>query len=139
MKSLTPDGKLTVGFTSKMKVPKDLSALNNQKVALRWTQSSKETYMTKDGYRDFDIRPAVDLKLNPSPDSTGNQDFSYEIISMTPNDMTIQINFANPSAISSSGISTDQMSITFWSSELLQGENGLSLAEGQTIAKSVIP
>jgi hypothetical protein len=31
------------------------------------------------------------------------------------------------------------MSITFWSSELLQGKNGLPLSEGQTIAKSVIP
>jgi hypothetical protein len=25
--------------------------------------------MTQDGYRDFDIRPAVDLKLSPSTDS----------------------------------------------------------------------
>lgn len=139
VKALTPDGKLTIGFSSKMKVPKDVSALNDQKVALRWAQAETETYMTSEGYREFDIRPAVDLQLNPSPDSTGNTDFTYKIVGMTPDDMSIQIDFTNPEAISSAGVSTDSMSITFWSSELLQGENGLSLAEGQTIAKSVIP
>ena len=46
-----------------MKVPKDISALNKQKVALRWTQQNgyNETYLTPEGYRDFEIRPAVDL------------------------------------------------------------------------------
>lgn len=79
MKSLGADGKLKIGFTQKMKIPKDLKALNDQKVALRWTQSNDktvETYMTQDGYRDFDIRPAVDLKLSPSTDSaTGASGF----------------------------------------------------------------
>jgi hypothetical protein len=40
-------------------------------------------------------------------------------VGFTESEMVIQINFDNPDAISNSGISTDQMSITFWSSELL--------------------
>lgn len=123
VKSLGADGKLKIGFTQKMKIPKDLKALNDQKVALRWTHSDAktvETYMTQDGYRNFDIRPAVDLKLSPSTDSeAGASGFQYEIVGFTESEMVIQINFDNPDAISNSGISTDQMSITFWSSELL--------------------
>jgi hypothetical protein len=54
-----------------MKVPKSLDALNEQKVALRWMQnkSYNETYLTPEGYRDFEIRPAVDLQLVMSPDN----------------------------------------------------------------------
>jgi len=53
-----------------MKVPKDLKALNDKKVALRWNQANdKETYMTPDGYREFEVRPAVDVRLNLSSDS----------------------------------------------------------------------
>jgi hypothetical protein len=71
VKSLDPKGILKIGFTEKMKIPKSLQALNDQKVALRWTQSryQNETYMTPDGYRDFEIRPAVDLQLVMSPDN----------------------------------------------------------------------
>jgi hypothetical protein len=96
--------------------------------------------MTAEGPRDFDIRPAVDLRLQQSVDSdAGEQGFTQKIVDFTETQMKIQINFDNPDAISNSGISTDTMSITFWSSELLQGKNGLPLSEGQTIAKSVIP
>jgi len=58
---------------------------------------------------------------------------------MTADDMTIQISFANPESISAAGISSDSIKLTFWSSELLQAENGLALEEGQTIAKGIIP
>jgi hypothetical protein len=70
VQSLTPSGILKIGFTSPMKVPKDLKALNDKKVALRWNQANdKETYMTPDGYREFEVRPAVDVRLNLSSDS----------------------------------------------------------------------
>lgn len=36
VKSMDESGVLKVGFSSPMKVPKNLDALNNQKVALRW-------------------------------------------------------------------------------------------------------
>jgi len=67
VKSLDPSGLLTIGFDQKMKIPKDISLLNRQKVALRWMQSGNnyynETYLTPEGYRDFEIRPAIDLQL----------------------------------------------------------------------------
>lgn len=47
--------------------------------------------------------------------------------------MTVQMKFSNPEAISVGGVSSDAIKVTFWSSDLLQGENGLSLEEGQTI------
>jgi hypothetical protein len=53
--------------------------------------------------------------------------------------MKIQMNFADPGAISSVGSASDRIAITFWSSELLKGANGVSLAEGQTIAKGIVP
>ena len=37
VKGMDESGVMKVGFGTKMKVPKDLSALNSQKVALRWT------------------------------------------------------------------------------------------------------
>ena len=58
---------------------------------------------------------------------------------MTPDEMTIQVLFANPETISTAGISSDSIKLTFWSSELLQAENGLALEEGQTIAKGIVP
>lgn len=91
-----------------MKVVKDLSLLNNKKVALRWNQASSynETYLTPEGYRDFEVRPAVDVNLALSPDSDqGGQSYTYEIVGMTEDDMTIQIYFSNPEALSSSGVS----------------------------------
>ena len=76
-----------------MKVPKSLQALNDQKVALRWLSDKQyynETYLTPDGFFDFEIRPAVDLQLIMSPESKyQEQEFTYKITDFTPNDMTI--------------------------------------------------
>ena len=70
---MDPSGLLKIGFDQKMKIPKDISLLNKQKVALRWMQAGKsyynETYLTPEGYRDFEIRPAIDLQLQMSPDN----------------------------------------------------------------------
>jgi len=93
--------------------------------------------LTPEGFRDFEIRPAVDLQL-----ATGSGDksqaFTYEVVGMTEKDMTIQIVWSDPDAISSSGVSSDSIKVTFWSSDLLQGQNGLAIEEGQTLSKSVI-
>lgn len=78
-----------------------------------------ETYLTPDGYRDFEIRSAVDVQVLPSPDSDKTPKYDYKIVSFTENDMTIQMDFEDPDAISALGGSTDNLSVTFWSSELL--------------------
>lgn len=58
---------------------------------------------------------------------------------MTENEMIIQMHWNNPEAISQSGVSSDAITVTFWDNELLQGKNGLSIEEGQTLVKSIIP
>lgn len=85
VKSLDTTGRLTIGFDQRMKIPKSLKQLNDQKVALRWLQSSNnyynETYLTPEGFRDFEIRPAVDLSLETSLESDyPDQQFTYEIV-----------------------------------------------------------
>jgi hypothetical protein len=95
-----------------------------------------ETYLTPDGYRDFEIRPAVDLTL---VSDTGNQNFTYTVTNFTENNMSIQIYFSDPATLSTRGITSDQIKVTFWSSDLLQGFNGVKIVEGQTIQKSIIP
>jgi hypothetical protein len=115
--------------------------LNNQKVALRWLKDyPTEAYLTPDGYRDFEIRPAVDLNIVGNPESNPDMlKYKYNITSFTEDEMQLQILFENPESISALGLSSDSLSVTFWSSNLLQAKNGLNMAEGQTIAKNLIP
>jgi hypothetical protein len=76
--------------------------------------------MTPDGYREFEVRPAVDVRLALSPDSDqSGQDYTYEIVGMTENEMIIQMKWNNPEAISQSGVSSDAITVTFWDNELL--------------------
>jgi hypothetical protein len=74
--------------------------------------------LTPEGFRDFEIRPAVDLQLATGSDGK-SQAFTYEVVGMTEKDMTIQIVWSDPDAISSSGVSSDSIKVTFWSSDLL--------------------
>lgn len=77
--------------------------------------------MTPDGYREFEVRPAVDVRLALSPDSDqSGQDYTYEIVvRMTENEMIIQMYWNNPEAISQFGVSSDAITVTFWDNELL--------------------
>lgn len=142
VKGLNSSGGLTVGFDQKMAVPDNIDEINNAEVALRWMQSRvrTETYLTPEGYRDFEIRPAVDVQIQPSLDSDlSNPSFDYKITDFTETEMKIQVNFDQPELISTTGISTDNIRVTFWSNEFLKGQNGLSMEEGQTIQKGIIP
>jgi len=47
--------------------------------------------------------------------------------------------FDNPDAVSSAGVSSDRIQVTFWSSSLLKGANGLPLGEGQSLSKGIVP
>ena len=96
--------------------------------------------MTEDGFRDFEIRPAFEIQIKPSPDSDPIAlDFTYDIIGLGTDQMQIQLYFDNPDYISASGISSDQIMITFWSTDLLVAENGLKVSEGQTITREIVP
>jgi hypothetical protein len=113
----------------------DLNDLVNKKVALRWMATAyNETYLTPDGYRDFEIRPAIELTMAYTPDTNITAArFSYQIKNFTEDGIDFQITFAEPDYVSTSGVSADAMKVTFWDSSLLVGQNGIKVQEGQTL------
>lgn len=52
--------------------------------------------------------------------------------------MTVEIQFKTPDLISTGGITSDSIQVTFWSNELIQSENGLRVEEGQSLKKNII-
>jgi hypothetical protein len=101
----------------------DLNDLVKKKVALRWMESAyNETYLTPDGYRNFEIHPAIELTMAYTPDTNRSAAaFDYEIKSFTEDGIDFNITFAQPDYISTSGISADAMRVTFWDTSLLIG------------------
>jgi len=101
----------------------DLNELVDKKVALRWMAASyNETYLTPDGYRDFEIRPAIELTMDLAPDSNATASkFVYNITNFTEDGIDFKITFEQPDYISSSGVSADAMRVTFWDTSLLVG------------------
>lgn len=82
--------------------------------------------------------PAVEVKILPAPGETTVPQFTYKITGVSPNNMNIKLYFANPAEVSS-GVAANRISVTFWSSSLLVGKNGVPLKEGLSIAKTVQP
>lgn len=108
VQSLSSDGVLTIGFDQLMKVPQNVIDMLKQQVAIRWLKAYNETYLTPDGYRDFEIRPALDIQIQPSPDSNPiDLGFNYDLVSFENNQLKIKLNFSQPDYISSSGINKD--------------------------------
>ena len=53
---------MKISFSQPLEVPSEYSDIKDSEVAfIRNTQSRTETYLTEDGYVDFEIRPALDL------------------------------------------------------------------------------
>ena len=65
IESLDNDGLLTIKFDKKLKVPDNYKVIEDSEVALRFMQAEirNETYMTERGYREFQIRPALELHV----------------------------------------------------------------------------
>ena len=106
----------------------DLNELVDKKVALRWLQVKNETYLTPDGYSNFEIHPAIELNINLGPDSNFNANatrFDYKITNFTEDGITFNITFEYPDLISAIGISLDAIAVTFWDTSLLVGQNGI--------------
>ena len=108
-----------------MKIP-DLEALTDSRVALRLTQAiteneiTTESYLTDEGYADFQIRNAIEVNMAPS-DATEDPievDFSWEIISFTEYSAEIQLYFDFPESVSSSSSDPDNVVVTFWAGDL---------------------
>ena len=59
---ISPAGEMKVAFSQPIKVPADYKTkVENSEVALRTAESRTETYLTENGYQDFQIRPSLDL------------------------------------------------------------------------------
>lgn len=108
-----------------MKVP-NLNSLLESKVALRLTQAvtenevSTETYLTDEGYGEFEIRNAIEVNMSPS-DATEEPvkiDYSWEIVSFTEYEAEIQLYFDFPESVSASSSEPDNVVVTFWAGDL---------------------
>lgn len=57
-------------------------------------QAKKETYLTPEGYRDFEIRPSLDIQVIPSPNSDPIKlDFNFDLVSFDNNELKVKLNF----------------------------------------------
>ena len=69
----------------------------------------------EEGYRDFEIRPALELQVQPGDDKeTSILEFTWEIIEFTPTTVKIQLYFDMPEQISLDSVQSDQIMVTFW-------------------------
>ena len=58
--------------------------MKEEEVAFRSVKSRTETYLTESGYQEFEIRPAIDLRITPAPDSQPEKlNFDWNIIEFT--------------------------------------------------------
>ena len=97
IESLSSDGILTIRFNKKMQVPERYRDIEESQVALRWLEAEgnadgkNETVLIGEGFRSFEIRPALDLKVVPFDESLEPQDiaFTWEITSFKENEVKI--------------------------------------------------
>ena len=59
VEAITSDGKMKIKFSCKLQVPaqEEIDGFREKEVAFRSTQARTETYLTENGYQDFEIRP----------------------------------------------------------------------------------
>jgi hypothetical protein len=53
VEEITNDGQMKIAFSSELQVPDDYQQVKSQEVALRFSASRTETYLTDTGYQDF--------------------------------------------------------------------------------------
>jgi len=102
VEAITSDGKMRIKFSVPLQVPPDWQGFKDKEVAFRRsTQSRTETYLGDDGYQDFEIRPSIDMKIAPAPDSEPESlAFDWEIVEYEESYVVIQLLFEDPDALS---------------------------------------
>ena len=60
---LENNGVLVIRFDKKLRVPEQYKKIEEAEVALRFMTARNETYVTSEGFRDFEIRPALELQI----------------------------------------------------------------------------
>jgi hypothetical protein len=99
---------------------------------------------TSTGYKDFEIKPAIEIKIvdEDGVEKTMGDDeldinFSWAITEMTEYSVVIQMDFEVPEALSSDGDGVDYLQVTFHGSDFIVGKNGLPIALGLTVRKEI--
>ena len=141
VEAITSDGKMKIKFSAPLRVPEEYASYKDKEVAFRRsTEARTETYLADDGYQDFEIRPSIEMKIAPAPDSEPESlHFDWEIIEFTESYVVIQLLFENPDALSAlDGKSMDQIQVTFWGDNLFVGKSGKSVPNGVTIRREVV-
>ena len=88
--SLESNGILIIKFDKSLRVPEEYDQIPDTEVALRFMSARKETYLMTEGYREFDIRPALELQIQPGDGKEKSTlDFTWEIIEFTANEVKI--------------------------------------------------
>ena len=87
-----------------------------------------ETYMTKTGYKQFQIRPALELHAQPSQGQDPDKlEFTWEIVEFRETEVKIQLYFDLPESISEDPLQSDQILVTFWASDFFESEEGFTV------------
>ena len=80
-----------------MRIPNRYKKIEQAEVALRFTAARNETYLTMQGYKDFEIRPALELQVQPSnTKEKTNLDFTWAIVEFLATEVKIQLLFELP-------------------------------------------
>ena len=125
IEGLDNDGVLTIKFDKKLKVPDEFKSIEDAEVALRFMKARTETYLTMDGYREFEIRPALELQIQPGEGKeVSSLNFTWEIIEFTASEVKIQLYFDIPEQLSENSVQADQIMVTFWANEFFVSEEG---------------
>jgi len=101
---------------------------------MRWLKARNETYLTEEeGYRDYEIRPALELLVQPSEDSDPMKlNFTWEFVDFTQDELLVQLYFEIPPYLSSEA-DDDFLLVTFWGNSLFTSEEGYPVKQGTTL------
>ena len=121
---MSQESIIIIAFTTEVDLAEQ-NEIKNTEVAVvpkRTLQGDRtETLLTEEGYRQFDIKPALEFSVIDSvTEKEINVDFEWEIIEFAKDHVKIKVNFEDPESLSSSA-KPDEMEITFWGDKLFKG------------------
>ena len=131
---------MTLRFSTPIEVP-DIGDITRSQVALRVAAAvSYEEYLTENGFGTFEIRDAIEVKMQPSDqvEETVPIDFTWEILSISEYEAQIQLHFELPESVSATSSDPDEVQVTIWAGDLFQGKNGKAMRPGLTITAPVV-
>ena len=94
-------GTTKVKFPFKVKVPEEYENIKNRDVIFRQASvqrgAKEETLRTESGFKDFVVRPAIDVNVQQTvEDPDANLGLDWEILEFTEDYVTIKVDFEDP-------------------------------------------